>query len=1151
MIKNSLLSRVAFTVKVRLLQICCVLLFASTAYADAVQTPAILNETITLSVSNMQIESVLKLVEKQTKVNFLYSPTAIDMKQELSFKGKNITLKRFLDKAIVPLNIGFKVRENKILLYTLKPSEESNLSLTSITSQADRTITGTVLGNENKPLEGASIKVTGSNIGTKTDAKGFFSLNVPEGDASLEVSYVGYVTQTVIVTGNTITITLLNAATTYTEVIVTALGISKASRKVGYAVTKVDGDLLSKAKEPNIAFSLEGRVPGLNINATNGGPGGSASILIRGISNMSSTTTGPLIIVDGVPMDNTSKVNDLGVYGGSDYGDGISSLNPDDIENIVVLKGSTASALYGVRAANGVIQVTTKSGKGHRGVGIEFNSNLAFNSVINNKKDFQKVYGQGLNGKRPQTIGEVTADDLNSWGEKLDGKPTIALDGNMHPYSAVNNQYAKFYRIAPVATNTISFVNGGENGNMRFSFSYMDNQSVVPKSWLKRYTANLNINQNITKKLKLSLVANYIDESTKLRSYLNDMSRNPNFVLRLLPSNIDPNYLKPGYDIVTGYEKAMNSDGYMPNPWFVVDKTINDTKRKRLITSSTVKYDIMKDLYMQARVGFDMIDDNLLNVEPSGIGFNRLGGMEQSKAQTFELNLDVLAGYSKRFFNDKFSLDASTGASVRKYRYDLNGNKGKQFIQPFLYTIDNLLKSASNPVPLYNYSQLQTQSGYYTLDLGYDNILTLGTTGRYDIFSTLPKGNWGIFTPSVSASFIFSELADIPYLNYGKLRASYAQTSGTAAPYKTSVYYNLKSGDVPLPYGTLDNTVVDQSLKPYRLKEYEIGLELKGLQNRIGLDITYFDRRTEKELVNKQISIATGYDYSYLPLGATENSGFEVMLTGTPIKSKNLTWNTSLNFTKVTNKLVSIDGTENPNPIMGGQYRPAVGPYNNGTQIADVQGLPLSQIMAYDYKRDEKGNIVVGSDGIPMRGNQIAMGSGLPKGYGGFNNDFTYKQFNLSFLIDFKYGNKVLSATDFFSMYYGLNKATLEGRETGIVVNGVTEDGSANQTLVSAQNYYQGLVKNVSTMSVFDGSFIKFRQVTLGYTFSQSLLSKTPFQSINISLVARNLFTILKYTKNFDPEDGFSPVRTYAGLEGIGIPQTRTYGINMNFKLKK
>lgn len=1141
------------TAKISLLQllfVCCIAFTVSAKKGDA---QAMLDRQISVSVTNTEVQKVLSMIEEQLHAKFSYAPNNKVFQTKITCNEKKAKLKDFLTKVLKPLNIDYTIIADRIVLFVSESGYEtanaSGMMLQGTSS--NKVIKGIVTDSTGQPLAGASVLLPANSIGTSTDGNGHFTLSVPDNATMLEVSFVGYITQSVSIKETDIVVVLKYAGGLSSDVVVvTALGISKQNKKIGYAVSTVNGDLLNKAKEPNIANSLVGRAAGLSINSVNSGPGSSSRILIRGISNFSSGT-GPLIVINGIPMDN-SQNGSPGVYGGYDGGDGISSINPDDVENIVILKGSAASALYGTRASNGVIQITTKSGKGARGYSIEFSSNFSVNQIVDNT-NYQKAYGEGVKGQRPQVAADLTIMGLNSWGELYDGAPTIGYDGKMHPYRAVKDQLGKFYRVAPVFSNTLSFINGWTGGNMRFSISALDNESVIPNSDLKRYSGNLNITQDITSKLKLLVMTNYTNEHVKNRPFLNDMSRNPNFTMAYLPGNIDPNDLKPGYDAVTGYEMAMNSDGYQTNPWFASSKFITNTARNRVINSAALRYDFNKSFYLQTRLGLDYTADDFLNVEPTGTGYSRKGGLsEQSKAQRTELNMDILGGYSTKLNND-LGFDIAAGGNIRKNKYEKDGTKGQQWKTPFLYTVDNLTTTA----PIYQYAEKQTNSAYYTFDVSYKDYLTLSTTGRYDVFSTLPAHDRGIFTPSVSGSFLFNRFLKTPAINFGKLRVSYAQTSGEADPYLTSVYYQIQSGtNGGLPIGnTLPQTTNVNGLKPYRMKEFEIGTEIKFFQSRLGINATYFNRKTRDELISKSIGIETGYSSTYVPLGSTSNKGLELEITGTPVARKQFQWNVSFNFTLVDNKLVSLGDTSSSLayivPAGQGQYRPSVGPYNNGAFVGSVQGLAISQIMAYDYKYGADGKIIVGDNGIPVRGDLKAWGSGLPKYYGGLNNEFIYKQFNLSFLVDYRFGNKVLSGTDFLSIYYGLNKKTLPGREKGILVDGMDLSDAKNRVVVNAEDYYKGLVTNVSAMSVFDGSFIKLRQVVFGYTLTAKSLQKTPFESINVAFTARNLLTLVKHTTNFDPEDNFSSLPGNAGLEGGGIPQTRTYGISLNVKFKK
>ncbi|OGX90395.1 SusC/RagA family TonB-linked outer membrane protein [Hymenobacter coccineus] len=998
-------------------------------------------------------------------------------------------------------------------------------------------IAGRVTGSDSAPLIGVSIQVGGTTQGTTTDVDGNYAIAAPD-NASLVFSYVGYLPQTVAVGGRTtINVVLANDNKELGEVVVTALGIKKDERKLGYSVTKVDGGLLNVARETNVASSLQGRVAGLNVAGASGGPGSSVRLNIRGVTSFSGTSS-PLIVINGVPMDNTVR-GSAGEWGGSDLGDGISNINPDDIENVTVLKGSTASALYGARAANGVVQITTKSGSRTKTT-IEYNTNLQMDRAVDNT-DFQSEYGQGSQNLRPTDIASAIVSGNTAWGQRLDGAPTVGIDGQQHAYSKVNGNINNFYRTAPSWTNTVAISGGGDKGTYRLSLSNLDGQSILRNSGLTRRTVNFNTAYDLTKKLSFNLTASYVDQNDKNRAQLSDSPLNANNILFLAP-NIDQATLNPGFDPNNnGLETAWNVDSYATNPWFVVNQFVNNVSRKRLLSTISGRYQFTDYLSFLARVGYDYSSDRRFGVTPYGTLYSNAGegGLDNlTLGSRLEMNSDALLSFNKQL-NPDFSISASLGANYRRNTFESSRLYGGNFIVPYLYTPTNLRTRNLE----YQSTELITPSAYYTADFTY-KFLTLSTTGRYDRFSTLPNGNRSIFTPSVAGSFIFSDLLDSPALSYGKLRASYAKTSGEAAnPYLTSQYYNIGNPINGVPRASYSSTLPNANLRPYNLREFEIGTELKFLNNRIGVDLAYFNRKTSGEIVNAALSVATGYEGTTVNLGSTLNRGIELALTVVPVKRGVFTWTSSFNFTKLHNEVLDIDGGAN-NPLQTGTYRPMNG------NIGIVKGLAISQVRAYDYKRDASGNVIVGADGIPLRGDLKPMGSGIANLYGGWNNDFTFGNFNLSALIDYKFNNKILSATEYYSYTRGLNKATLTGRETGVVAVGVTESGAVNTVSVPAYTYYPTLAANVSALSVLDGSFIKFRQLAFGYTFNQKLLARTPLQSVTLSLVGRNLFTILKHTDNIDPENTISPLVSYAGVEGGSLPFARTYGATLNVKFK-
>ncbi|HKZ37548.1 MAG TPA: SusC/RagA family TonB-linked outer membrane protein, partial [Chryseolinea sp.] len=668
-------------------------------------------------------------------------------------------------------------------------------------------VSGTVTSqSDGMPLPGVNVLVKGTSIGTTTDSEGKYTITAENENSILVFSFIGYVSQEVVIGAKTtVDVTLVDDVTQLSEVVVTALGVTKETRKLGFAVTAVDGEQFNKARENNVALSLGGRVAGLNVKGTSSGPGGTAKILLRGMPSMNSGGA-PLFVINGVPMDNTQR-GTSGEWGGSDNGDGIGNLNPDDIETMTVLKGQSASALYGARASNGVIMITTKKGK-KGDFSIEYNLNYMADEAMNNT-DFQYEYGQGLNGAKPANAGEAQATSRMSWGARLDGSQAIQFDGNTYAYSAFKDNIKNFYRTGSSFTNTVSVAKGTESGSFRLSLSNLDNKSIVRNSGLDRKTINLNVEQKITDKLTINLVANYVDEISKNRPQLSDGPMNANNGL-FLATNIDQNILAPGFDSTTGIETRFGDDEYVTNPWFVVNQYVNNVKRKRLISSFSARYDLTSWLYAQGRVGYDQLNDGVFKVEPWGTAYTQ--GMrgnlqEQSSALTYELNVDGLLGVSKDLTSD-LSLDALVGANMRKNQWEYSRLAGSAFVLPYFYTLSNVLTVNTNPGDNYKFNKSQVNSAFYSIDLEYKRFLTLSTTGRFDTYSKLANRDASlrrIFTPSVSGAFIFSELLDIPSLSLGKLRASWANTSGEAKdPYKTAVYYSLGSAFNGIPTGSFD-----------------------------------------------------------------------------------------------------------------------------------------------------------------------------------------------------------------------------------------------------------------------------------------------------------------------------------------------------------
>jgi TonB-linked SusC/RagA family outer membrane protein len=1015
------------------------------------------------------------------------------------------------------------------------------LLFSSVLSAQTRQLSGILKDSKTgQGIPAATLKVKGKNFSAVTEADGSFSMTVPQGGFQLEISSVGYASKTISVDANetSLMLSLDPGEAALDEVVVTALGIVKEARKVGYAVTTVKNEALAVARETNVGNSLAGRVAGLKVSSTSSGPGGTSKLLLRGMPSMNGAGS-PLLVINGVPMQNAQR-GAAGEWGGADNGDGLGNLNPDDIETMTVLKGQSASALYGNRATNGVILITTKSAR--RGdYNIDYNLNLMADKAMD-FTDWQYEYGQGVGGQKPASAAAAQTTARWTWGAKLDGSPVTQFDGNSYPYSPVKGNIKNFYRTGPTLTNTISFGRGGDMGNFRISLSNMDSKSILRNSGVKRNTVNLNFMQRITDKLSISMSGNYIDERSQNRPQLSDGPLNANNGF-WLANNVDIRWLAPGYDPETGNEVVFSDDIYVTNPWFVVNQYRNDIGRRRIIVTPSVKYDLFKWLYVQGRVGYDNSDDNSFSVTPWGTAYSQdlkgsLNGI--GKSQITEINYEALVGGSRNLTDD-LGLSFTAGANKRVNRYEAVSVGGGPFIVPYQYTFNNVVNFNRG----YDYSKQQVNSVFYSLDFDYNNLITLSTTGRYDAYSTFPKDVAGIFTPSVSASFMFHDLLNMKTLDYGKFRVSYAQTSGEPQrPYTTSLYYGLGNTYNGIPLGNYNQSLPNGLLRPFAVEEFEVGFDLRFFNSRLTVDLAAYTRKTKDEIMPASYSISSGFTSGFVATGSTQNRGIELQLTGVPIKTKDFSWTSSLNFTYVKNKILATnpEGTR----LNLGTNRAVIG----NAVTAFAVGYAGPQIFAFDHKRDAKGDILVDDQGLPITGDMVASGSVLPTHYGGWNNEFNYKRFTLSFLIDFNYGNKILSATQHYAMVRGLHKMTLEGRETGIKV-GYLENGQPNPVTVDAQTYYTELARRITKTNILDGDFIKLRQVNLGYTFPDNVFNRVPlFRGATLSVVGRNLFYFMKKSDNIDPEASFGANINYLGIEGTSLPTARSIGFNLNLRFK-
>lgn len=999
-----------------------------------------------------------------------------------------------------------------------------------------RQFTGVVLDESNStPVVSASVKVKGSKAATTTDAEGRFSLQVPAAPFVLEITSVGFAAKAIQVgeNDNNVTIDLTpGGGQNLDEVVVTALGIRKERKALGYSVSEVKGEELTKARSNNMVNNLVGRVPGLNVSSTATGAGGSTRVILRGNTSIFGDNQ-PLYVVDGIPLDNSNR-GSAGEWGGRDAGDGIQMLNPDEIESISVLKGGAAASLYGSRSATGVILVTTKKGNKRKGVGIEVNSNLVV-EMINNLNDWQYEYGHGTQGAAPTTLDGANNIPLNSWGGKLNGQDVIQWDGVSRPYVAHSDNLKKFYETGTNFTNSVRLYGGSDKMTYNFTVSDLSNSSIVPGSSLHRNNFSLNTVMTPMDNLSVNVNVRYIRERTKNRPRLSDSPGNANFTVGLMPTSWDVETFKTSMLDANGNENKFNSNPYVTNPYWAVERFMQNDSRDRLVGLIEARYDLTKWLYVRGRLSTDQYTRTNFEVTPTGTAYS-LGGQinDQTTGKFREFNGEWLLGSRKDF--GKIGLDAFVGGNMMIQKDEGQSFWGDNFFAPNFYHISNLQNKNSN----YYYSEKRINSLFGSAELSYNKYLYLTFTGRNDWFSTLSPDNWSIFYPSVGASFILSDAFQMPdFMDFAKVRTGWARVGGDRAPYGLALPYSLGNPYNGLPVGGIGTgTIPNKGLLPYTVTTLEVGFETRMFKNRFGVDFTIYDRRTKDDIVTSQISGTSGYGSVLLNVGEVSNKGIELLLNGTLITNSKFTWDASFNFGYNKGVVEKISDQLTTARIANARSLTAF--------VDQIAGQPFGQVMAFEYKRNEKGQLIL-NGGRPQRGDLVAMGTGVAPYQMGLTNTFRFKNFSVNFLIDGKFGGKMYSGTNDFATFRGLHKQTLAGREDGIVVDGVDEDGNQNTTSITSQDYWQSIALNISAPFVYKSDFIKLREVIFSYNINTRLIERTPFKGISISLVGRNLAILKKYVDNIDPESTYNSGNGQ-GLEWYGVPPIRSFGVNLNLK---
>lgn len=1088
---------------------------------------------ININVESKSFKEVLDQIQEKTSFKFTYNQSIVKSKKSFSFAFSDSNLREVLEYLAQASDFDFKRLNNTIYVVpSIQNSKDKAISASErieVTEQQAPQIRGIIQDATGEPIPGASVLVKGTTIGTVTDLSGSFVLDVAEG-AVLVVSFIGYSTKEVVVGGQTsLTITLEDESQALGEVVVTAFGLERKKESLVYSVTEVRGEEFTQARETNIANSLTGKIAGVNATSMASGPGSSSRVVIRGNGSLNGNNQ-PLYVINGMPISNNpTTILDQANGATTDLGDGIQSINPDDIESISVLKGGAAAALYGSQAANGVILITTKQGtRGKKGMGVEINSNVTV-GTINIFPEYQYEYGQGSLGIRPSNQGQAKSTGRLSFGEKMDGQPYVQFDGVMRPYSpvSVKDNIQNFYRSSTNVVNTVAISGGNESVIYRFSMSDLRSQAIVHGSNFGRQTANLNLKTFLSDKLSFDTQIQYNYEAGVNRPGVGYVGTNSAWGVYLLANTVDVRSLAPGYDPETGQEVEWQHVNQATNPYFARDRMRNEDYRNRVISQASLTYDVLPNMFIKADFMRDFSSWNGEDYYPKGTAFRPLGTYRSVSDEQSRTNARLIANYSTGFF-ENFNFSAMAGANLERDSNFSTSLVGSEFI------ISDWISHANLAILVPDKALVRsgTNSVFASTDFNYKETIYLSLTARQDWFSTLSTGNNRIFYPSIGGNVILSSLFKLPQsIEFAKFRSSWAEVgSATVSPYAINQLYGFRQGGhMGVPVQTSSTAISNPDLRPLTSTTFEVGLDASFLQGRLGIDLTYYRRMNTDDIVRTGIAPSSGATSILLNVGKIRNRGLELLLTGVPVKSGSFTWSTSYNLGYNENRVITL---------AEGQ----------ATGASSLLGKDLSTRFGRSYMYNEEGVKVYNSRSrYAMLGPVQALGIGVPPFTMGFENTFSYKSFSLNILLDGKFGNHFFSQNKQYMWRFGLLKETLPGRDNGLTYSGVDQNGDEfTQTWPAnfMSTYYNNDGQYAENFMI-DGSFVKLRNLILNYNVPSSTTRALGLNTAQISLVARNLAILYRNSDHFDPEQGFDPNSNNQNFAGVMLPRTREIGLNL------
>lgn len=1123
---------------------------------------------VTLKTPNTTLEVVIKKIQKQMNLRFFYDDSLakvmvnnIDVKDE---KVQNV-----LNQLLKGKGISFKVEDNVVYL-----RKENAPVAKEKATDSKRKITGKVLDEAQQPMIGVTVAVKGSTTRAVTDIDGNYQLQTSETAPVLQFSYLGYKTKEVKASGkDAITTTMDVDSKALDEVVVTALGIKRDKKMLGYSVQDIKSDALNTTGDPSVVGALSGKVAGLQMNTASTGLGGSTKITIRGNSSLTDNNQ-PLWIVDGVPFSDNNTSN-ASAYGGYDRGGTSLDINPDDIESISVLKGPNAAALYGSRAGNGVILVTTKKGANKSGFGVSYNGNFTWSSVSQTIK-MQNRFGQGSNGAvnyKRNASGDI--EGLNgelSFGPELDGHEEYNWYGTKSPYQYTGDKLREYFKTGFSQFHTVALGNNSEKGHYRLSIGYNDNKGLFKNETLDKLSIDLNAGTVVNKYLSLDgkISLSHMKACNRPLLGLNGEVAQ----LLLIPGNVSLRSLEENQSSETQIHRNwFGPNQHYSNPYYVRHRYKNSDERWRAFGYYGANINLLDNLKLNAKYSFDYYRTRLqtsdLSLADQAITTGTstwqekitTDGMQRGEENHFEHNIQMLL-LGNNQLTPKLRVDYSLGGNVMYQKYELFQGGVQNMLNKDVWVYNTGGKLVSGGDNGFNRAMY---SVFASAQLAYSEYLSLDLTARNDWSSTLPKGQNSFFYPSASISFMFSDFMksiDKPlpsWVTFAKIRTSLAQVGKDPSPYNlyNTRKFEFESG---IRKPVVNTIKMNDMLKPEIKTSYELGLDMKFLNNRLGFDFTYYYSITRNQ--SMLVDAAAPWSQQWVNAGKILNRGVEMMVYTTPIQTKDLTFNLNMNFAHNRSIVKEL--------APGVQRIYFNGDNNMPVRVGAVVGGKLGDIYANNLmKRNDAGQVIVNAQGLP----QPATGNGNLEQYllsnpiGNIQPDLlmsvtpslTFKGISLTAMFDMRFGGSIMSVSEGMATSVGTSERTLNRGEykeiSGVkdyymVVPGVKEDGSINDIPVSAQAYYStiGIYKSQKGYAeefIHSASYIKLKELSLGYSFPQRMLKKTPFTALKLSFVARNLCFLMKHTPG-NPDGGYDTTMFSQALDFAAVPYTRTFGFSIN-----